>query len=159
MQRATVWICVGVATAMGCAAAAEDPGAEAASGGPAIGMEPVAPEVRSDAAQPMPETDAGQAEGRSEWLQAPDDSYDADLNLVCESDMNPALCDGDCPDGQGCCITGVRPLGVCRTLDECNGQCALDCGLVATKYGFQAAVQCESLCTFVGPTSVCRPDE
>lgn len=76
--------------------------------------------------------------------------------LFCERVFPEFLCGGYCPHEMGCCITGVRPLGVCRSSSSCGNQCLNDCSLAARRYGAAAVAQCESLCTFVEPQIECR---
>lgn len=66
------------------------------------------------------------------------------------------LCDGGCPSRQLCCVTGVRPTGVCRTLDGCADQCASDCGYVGMTSGERARLICEAFCVAVTPDVACE---
>lgn len=66
------------------------------------------------------------------------------------------LCNGSCPGGTLCCVTGARPLGVCRTLDGCSDQCAYDCGMVGQTSGPRAQAICEAWCVAVAPDVACE---
>ncbi len=80
-----------------------------------------------------------------------------DLRVECTAGFDPMICGGACPARQGCCVTGIRPLGVCRTLEECGPQCQLDCLVADATYGGLAGLKCEALCTWLAPEPECRP--
>ena len=74
----------------------------------------------------------------------------------CSVSYPPFLCEGHCPGGELCCVTGVRPLGVCRTLDGCADQCAYDCGIVGQHEGPRARLICEAFCVAVAADVTCE---
>lgn len=80
------------------------------------------------------------------------------LRIQCDGGFAPFVCDGGCPAGQGCCITGIRPTGICKSLDDCGYQCEVDCAMARTERSLREGLQCEALCTWVAPEPKCVPE-
>lgn len=80
------------------------------------------------------------------------------LRIQCDGGFAPFVCDGGCPAGQGCCITGIRPTGICQSLDDCGYQCEVDCAMARAERSEREGLQCHALCTWVAPEPICVPD-
>lgn len=92
------------------------------------------------------------------WLEHPFDRMSHRWSLRCEWRMDPLLCNGHCPPNQGCCITGIRPRGICQPYGVCDDQCLFDCLSLLYRSGSLPDIeQCESLCTWVPQSAACAP--
>lgn len=79
------------------------------------------------------------------------------VSVECTGGFDPFICDGGCPAGQGCCVTGLRPLGFCTSLEECPVRCAIDCAEVGLSRSAHEGAHCLSLCTWLSPEPACTP--
>lgn len=80
------------------------------------------------------------------------------VSVQCTDGFDPFVCGGSCPAGMGCCISGIRPTGVCSYLDECGLRCVVDCTGAAASRSTREGIQCFRLCTWVSPSPTCSPD-
>jgi hypothetical protein len=90
------------------------------------------------------------------WAYEPHGAEAPPIRIECTNGFEPFICDGSCPVGQGCCVTGLRPLGFCTTLDECPHRCVVDCTEAALNRSVHEGAQCLSLCTWLAPEPSCN---
>ena len=90
------------------------------------------------------------------WAYEPNARDAPRIVIECTTGFDPFVCGGSCPAGQGCCITGLRPLGFCTTLDECPYRCVVDCTEAALNRSVHEGAQCLSLCTWLAPEPTCN---
>lgn len=91
-----------------------------------------------------------------EGLDDPPLTLAPELSVTCTAGYPLFLCEGHCLGGELCCVTGARPLGVCRSLDGCASQCAYDCAVIGDQRGPWARAICEASCIAVSPEVTCE---
>ena len=79
------------------------------------------------------------------------------VEIRCTDGFDPFMCNGRCAPGQGCCVSGIRPRGICTTSDECPIQCAIDCGGAMESRGAREGARCGELCVWLAPEPRCGP--
>lgn len=91
-----------------------------------------------------------------EWAHVPRAQLPPEIPIECTSGFAPFVCEGSCAPGEGCCITGLRPLGVCSPFDECPYRCLIDCAEAARSRSAHEGAHCVTLCTWLSPEPSCR---
>lgn len=97
-----------------------------------------------------------EASAAVEWAYEPVAADAPRIVIECTNGYDPFVCGGSCPTGHGCCITGLRPLGFCTTVDECPYRCIVDCTEAALNRSAHEGAHCLSLCTWLAPEPSCH---